>query len=125
MGSTRESQGGSAARIIAGVILGTVPGLALMAVNLIVVEGEAQLTVGVLAIMITAAGAVVGGVLGAQRDMRAVPMGIGALVGAVPGLLAFLGPTRLALVILVVGALAGGLVAGALTRRPPRANDGS
>ncbi len=119
MGDDQQNRTRSGSRIVAGALLGTVPGLLLMGLTLVIVEGEAQLSLGVLAIMITTGGAVVGAILGAQRDMRGPPMALGALVGSVPGLVAFLGPTRLALPVLVVGALAGGLVGGALARREP------
>lgn len=102
-----------ARRALLGALIGTVPGLILMVVNLVAVSGEAMLSVGVGAIYLALGGAVAGAVLGSQGGAPGRTI-LGALGGALLGVLAFFTPgfTQLAPLVLIGGAIAGGMMAG-------------
>ena len=78
----------------------------------LLVRGQAQLSVGVIGLMIAIVGVIAGAILGAQRDLRTRPMIVGIIVGALPGLAMVFVLTRLALPVLLVGAVAGGIIGG-------------
>lgn len=106
-------RGDTGRRTVRGALLGAAPGVLLMIVNLVAVRGEAVLTVGVGAVFLTLGGAVAGAVLGARGSAAGRTL-VGALLGALVGVLAFFVPgmTRLSPLILIAGAIAGGMIAG-------------
>ncbi len=91
-----------------------------MIVNIVVVSGEAQLTVGIGAIFLTFGGVATGAVLGFQGGAVGRTI-MGAVIGGLFGVLAFFAPglTRLAPLILIAGAVAGGMMAGNARPSPP------
>ena len=103
---------GRGRRIGLGILVGISPGLLLFAVNLLFIRGEAALSVGVGAIFLTLSGAVVGAVLGAQNRLTGGRIVIGAIVGALPGVACFFLITRIAPLVLIGGAILGGIIAG-------------
>jgi hypothetical protein len=106
---------GRAVRAAGGAALGSVPGALLLAANQLV-TGEAQLTVGMLAVLLLVGGLVVGAVLGASGQLPVGPTALGAAVGAVPGLLVFLVLTPAAPAVLVSGMLVGGFLGARFAR---------
>lgn len=103
-------------RAVGGGALGAVPGALLLVVNQAVVAGEAQLTIGVLALGLLVSGAVAGAVLGASGRLPVGPTALGAAVGALPGLLTVLVLPSAALVLLVVGTVVGGFLGARFAR---------
>lgn len=57
-------------RGIAGAVIGAIPGVILILLAEFVIEGEAQLSVGAPGIMLAAAGAVAGFVIGLRSGRR-------------------------------------------------------
>jgi hypothetical protein len=108
----RGDGGSRLGHIARGAVIGAVPGLVMIGINLLLVRGEAQLSVGVIGLMIAVVGVIAGAILGAQRDLRTRPMIVGITVGALPGLAMILVTTRLALPVLLVGVVAGGIIGG-------------
>lgn len=105
---------------VLGALIGAIPGLVLMAVNLLFVSGEALLTVGVGAIFLTVGGAVAGAILGTQGGAPGRTI-LGAYIGGLCGVLAFVTPgfTRLAPLAVIAGAVAGGMIAGQRRQTTP------
>ena len=58
----------------------------MISVNLLLVRGEAALSVGVIGIMLAFVGVIAGAILGAHRNLRTRPMIVGIVLGALPGL---------------------------------------
>jgi hypothetical protein len=103
---------GRVLRGVLGVLVGILPGVAILVLNAVVVTGEATLTVGVMGIMATVTGAVLGAGLGTTTEYRAGPMVLGSVLGALPGVAVFFILPLLAPAVLFVGALLGGVWAG-------------
>lgn len=99
-------------RAALGALAGAAPGIALGIVNLVAIDGEAQLTVGVAAIALAVIGAIAGVAL-ADRPHTARTVAF-VLAGALPGVAAFFVPggTRVAPLVLLAGVVAAGWVAG-------------
>lgn len=94
------------------------PGLVLLLANQTVITGEAQLTIGVMSLLLTLSGAVAGGVLGSHTELRAGPMALGAIAGALPaGLVSVMVAPLLAPVLIGAAAIGAGL---AVARRASR-----
>lgn len=111
---------------LAGAVVGAGPGLILLATNIALVEGEAQLTLGVTSMFLVLLGAAAGATYAAGRagKIPAVPM-VGAMLGVLPGLFLYrlLPGHPVALVLVLAGAVAGGLLGSRLAlRRPPQAH---
>lgn len=100
-------------RTLLGALIGAVPGIALMVVNVVFISGEATLSVGVGAIFLAVGGAVVGAVLGSQGGPTGRTI-VGAFAGSLFGVIAFFTPgfAILSPLILIGAAIAGGLIAG-------------
>lgn len=122
MAGTPSAQSlGRGRRAIVGAVLGTLPGLVLLLVNQTVVAGEAQLSVGVLSVLLVLAGGAAGGVLGSHTELRAGPMALGAIAGALPaGLVSVVVAAPLAPVAMGAAAIGAGLAVGRrASRRQP------
>lgn len=106
-------------RAALGALAGAIPGIALTIVNLVAIDGEAQLTIGVAAVALAVVGAMAGVAL-ANRPHAARTAAF-ALAGALPGVAAFFVPggTRVAPLVLLAGAIAGGWMAGRATPARP------
>lgn len=110
-------------RIGRGVLFGTLPGAALFLFNLFFVSGEAQLSVGMLAIFAALLGGTIGAVIGARSELQGGQALTGAIVGGLPGLI--LGRAVFAeftLLAAAVGAAIGWLIGHRIEHRlpPPR-----
>ena len=101
-------------RTVLGALIGAIPGLLLMVVNLLFVSGEALLTVGVGAIVLVVGGVVAGAILGSQGGAPGRTFLGGLIGGGLCGVLAFVTPgfTQLAPLAVIAGAVAGGMIAG-------------
>ena len=84
----------------------------MISVNLLLVRGEAALSVGVIGIMLAFVGVIAGAILGAHRNLRTRPMIVGIVLGALPGLAMIFFMTILAPPALLVGVVAGGIIGG-------------
>jgi hypothetical protein len=104
---------GRGRRAVAGAVLGTLPGLGLLLANQTVITGEAQLTIGVISLLLALSGGVAGGVLGSHTELRAGPMALGAIAGALPaGLVSVMVAPPLAPVVIGAAAIGAGLAVG-------------
>ena len=111
---------GRANRVLAGAAIGATPGILLVGVG-VIVGGEPALSFGTIGIVLAIVGAAVGAVVGGSRasiDGSSAPI-VGAVVGAIPGLVLIFIQTRLAFPVILAGSLVGWLVGSRIHPTPP------
>lgn len=110
----------SVSRAVRFGLLGSIPGVTLLLINAWFVDGEAELTVGVIAILTLVAGVVAGVISGLQPELRFSKATAGALIGALPGVLYGRAISAgFAVLIIVAGAVVGWYIGQRFEHRAP------